>query len=79
MKKTISDMIGADIEWTKPKAKPKREKSFFEVMGSIMAGPKESTMKYKDDSIVVLHLQGAIEDGKMHHQARSSPGQREID
>lgn len=64
MKKTISDMIGADIEWTKPKAKPKREKSFFEVMGSIMAGPKESTMKYKDDSIVVLHLQGAIEDGK---------------
>jgi protease-4 len=64
MKKTISDMIGADIEWTKPKAKPKREKSFFEVMGSIMAGPKESTMKYKDDSIVVLHLQGAIVDGK---------------
>lgn len=64
MKKTITDMIGADIEWTKPKAKPKREKSFFEVMGSIMAGPKESTMKYKDDSIVVLHLQGAIVDGK---------------
>lgn len=64
MKKTITDMIGADIEWTKPKAKPKREKSFFEVMGSIMAGPKESTMKYKEDSIVVLHLQGAIQDGK---------------
>lgn len=64
MKKTITDMIGAEIEWTKPKAKPKREKSFFEVMGSIMAGPKESTMKYKDDSIVVLHLQGAIVDGK---------------
>jgi protease-4 len=69
MKKTITEMVGADIEWTKPKAKPKREKSFFELMGSIMAGPKESTMKYKEDSIVVLHLQGAIVDGK-----ENSPG-----
>jgi protease IV len=69
MKKTITEMVGTDIEWSKPKPKQKREKSFFEVMSSIMAGPKETTMKYKEDSIVVLHMDGAIMDGK-----EASPG-----
>ena len=68
MKSTIQDSIGTEIEWTKPKAKPKREISIFEIMSKAMAGPKENT-KLKDDSIAVLHLSGAIIDGK-----ESSPG-----
>ena len=37
--------------------------SIFEIMSKAMAGPKENT-KLKDDSIAVLHLSGAIVDGK---------------
>lgn len=69
MKETINALVGEDLEWTTPKAKPKREMSFFELMGNIMSGPKRSTAKTKDDSIAVLHLSGAIIDGK-----ESSPG-----
>jgi protease-4 len=69
MKKTIQGMIGSDIEWTKPKTKPKREVSIFELMGKAMAGPKEVSNKLKDESVVVLHLQGTIVDGK-----KSEPG-----
>ncbi|MCY2984188.1 MAG: signal peptide peptidase SppA [Planctomycetota bacterium] len=68
MKSTIQDSIGKEIEWTKPKAKPKREMSIFEVMSKAMAGPKENA-KVKDDSIAILHLSGAIVDGK-----EASPG-----
>ena len=68
MKSTIQDAIGKEIEWTKPKAKPKREMSIFEVMSKAMAGPKENA-KVKDDSIAILHLSGAIVDGK-----EASPG-----
>ena len=68
MKNTIQDSIGTEIEWTKPKAKPKREISIFEIMSKAMAGPKENA-KLKDDSIAVLHLSGAIVDGK-----EASPG-----
>lgn len=64
MKKTIQDMIGSEIEWTKPKSKPKQEMSFFELMGKLMSPPKEPSNKLKEDSIVVLHLQGTIVDGK---------------
>jgi protease IV len=63
MKRTIQDSIGKEIEWTTPKSKPKREMSIFELMSKAMAGPKENT-KLKDDSIVILHLSGAIVDGK---------------
>lgn len=63
MKSTIQDSIGKEIEWTKPKTKPKREMSIFEVMSKAMAGPKENA-KVKDDSIAILHLSGAIIDGK---------------
>ena len=63
MKRTIQDSIGKEIEWTTPKSKPKREMSIFELMSKAMAGPKENA-KLKDDSIVILHLSGAIVDGK---------------
>lgn len=64
MKKTIQEMVGADIEWTTPKSKPKKEMSVFELMGKLMGGPEEAKAKIKDDAIVILHLQGAIVDGK---------------
>ena len=68
MKRTIQESIGTEIEWTKPQSKPKREMSIFEIMSKVMAGPKEHS-KLKDDSIVILHLSGAIVDGK-----ETSPG-----
>lgn len=69
MKRTIQDSIGKEFEWTIPKAKPKRELSLFEIMSKAMAGPKE-VARTKDDSIAVLHLSGAIVDGK-----ETSPGE----
>jgi protease-4 len=63
MEKTVIDSLGDSYEWTKPKAKPKKEVSIFELMGQAMAPPK-NPLKIKDDSIVVVHLSGAIEDGK---------------
>lgn len=63
MKKTIMDGLGDSYEWTTPKSKPKREVSIFELMGKAMAPPKDPS-KIKDNSIVVLHLSGTIEDGK---------------
>ncbi len=69
MKSTIDEMIGKSLEWTKPKAPPKREMSVFELMGRIMAGEKKPTASVKDDSIAVLHLSGTIVDGK-----KESPG-----
>ena len=63
MEKTVMDSLGDSYEWTKPKAKPKKEVSIFELMGQAMAPPK-NPLKIKDDSIVVVHLSGAIEDGK---------------
>jgi protease-4 len=69
MKSTIQDSIGKEFEWTIPKAKPKRELSLFEIMSKAMAGPKE-VARTKDDSIAVLHLSGAIVDGK-----ETSPGE----
>ena len=69
MKSTIQEMIGSEIEWTTPKSKPKKEMSFFELMGKMMGSGKETATKLKEDTIAVLHLQGAIEDGK-----QDSPG-----
>ncbi|MFO0014275.1 MAG: signal peptide peptidase SppA [Planctomycetota bacterium] len=68
MKKTILDGLGENYEWTTPKTKPKREVSIFELLGKAMAPPKDPS-KLKDNSIVVIHLSGAIEDGKT-----ASPG-----
>ena len=63
LQKTVMDSLGDGYEWTTPKAKPKKELSIFELMGQAMAPPKGAT-KLKDESIAVVHLSGAIEDGK---------------
>jgi protease-4 len=63
MKKTVQDAVGADIEWTTPKAKAKRDVSLFELMSKAMAGPKDAS-RIREDTIAVLHLSGAIGDGK---------------
>jgi protease-4 len=64
MQKAIDEMVGKPTQWTEPQAKPKREMSFFELMGKIMAGPKTGKERTKEKSIAVMHLSGAIEDGK---------------
>lgn len=69
MRNTVQESVGKDIEWTTPKAKPKRDISFFELMSKAMAGPKEA-QRVKEDSIAVLHLSGSIMDGK-----QASPGE----
>lgn len=63
MKQTIMADLGDEYEWSKPKAKPKREVSIFELMSKAMSPPKDPS-KLKDESIAVLHLSGAIQDGK---------------
>ncbi len=50
MKKTVQDAVGADIEWTTPKAKPKRDVSLFELMSKAMAGPKDASRIREDTS-----------------------------
>lgn len=63
MKQTIMADLGDEYEWSKPKAKPKRDVSIFELMSKAMSPPKDPS-KLKDESIAVLHLSGAIQDGK---------------
>ncbi len=69
MKETIAKSIGKEIDWIEPSKKAPKEMSFFEVMSVVMSGPKGSTNRLKEPSIVVLHLSGVIQDGK-----QPSPG-----
>ncbi|MDZ4852832.1 MAG: signal peptide peptidase SppA [Pirellulaceae bacterium] len=69
MKETIDRMIDKPTEWIEPTKKTEKDMSFFEVMSTIMAGPKKNTARVKDPSIAVLHLSGVIQDGK-----EESPG-----
>lgn len=64
MKETLGALLPEKLEWTKPKAPPRREVSFFELMGQIMSGPKETKNGTKGDTIAVMHLSGEIVDGK---------------
>ncbi|MFO1065153.1 MAG: signal peptide peptidase SppA [Pirellulales bacterium] len=65
MKESINAIVGEELEWTKPKTAPKREVSVFELMSKLMSGDKKSaTTSAKEASIAILHLSGAIEDGK---------------
>ena len=64
MKKTIDEMIGKETEWTTPKKKRRRQMSLFEVMSSMMSGPRSSSSRVRDNTIAVLHLSGMIVDGK---------------
>ena len=63
MKATIEEMVAGPTRWTTPKAKAKKEMSFFELMGMMMQGPSSTATRVRDDSIAVLHLSGAIVDG----------------
>lgn len=69
MRPTIDEMIGKKLEWTKPKAPPRREMSLFELMGRVMAGDKKPAASVKEGTIAVLHMSGTIVDGK-----KESPG-----
>jgi protease-4 len=62
--------IGGETSWVEAAAKPKKEMSVFELMGKVMSGggPDKAT-KVSETSIAVMHLSGAIADGK-----KESPG-----
>jgi protease-4 len=65
MKETIERLIDKPTQWQEPAKKSEKEMSFFEVMSMMMAEPKKSAGRAKEVSIAVLHLSGAIEDGKV--------------
>jgi protease-4 len=62
MKSTMEQLVGKPVEWIDPQKKPKKDVSLFELMGKMMAGPKDMGGKTKPSTIAVLHLSGAIED-----------------
>ncbi len=65
MKTTINRWIGDDTNWVEAAAKPKKEMSFFELMGKVMSGGgADKAQRVAETSIAVMHLSGAIEDGK---------------
>lgn len=61
MQKAIGDDIGENLNWVTPKKAAKKDISFFQLMGEIMAG-NNSNGSFQDNTIVVLHLSGAIVD-----------------
>jgi protease-4 len=61
MQKAIGDDIGDNLNWVTPQKAAKKEVSFFQLMGELMAGNKSSG-SVQDNTIVVLHLSGAIVD-----------------
>ena len=70
MKTTMNRWIGGETNWVEAAAKPKKEMSFFELMGKVMAGGgPDKAAKVTETSIAVMHLSGAIVDGK-----KESPG-----
>jgi protease-4 len=70
MRATMNRWIGGETSWVEAAAKPKKEMSVFELMGKVMSGggPDKAT-KVSETSIAVMHLSGAIADGK-----KESPG-----
>ena len=69
MKATLNRWVGGETSWVEAAAKPKKEMSFFELMGKVMSGGPEKATKVSETSIAVMHLSGAIVDGK-----KESPG-----
>lgn len=63
MKSSVDEIVGGETKWTTPASKAKKELTFFEFMGMMMAGPSSSTTRIREDSIAVLHLSGPIMDG----------------
>ncbi len=68
MQETIEDDIAEEIDWITPKKASKKNASFLQVMTEVMAGSSGSK-KFKKNTIAVVHLDGAIVDGK-----KASPG-----
>ena len=70
MKATLNRWVGGETSWVEAAAKPKKEMSFFELMGKVMSGGgPDKAVKVTETSIAVMHLSGAIVDGK-----KESPG-----
>ncbi len=63
MQKTIEKSIDDEIEWVTPKVAAKKQVSMFQLMGQMMSG-QSSSGRIRDNSIAVIHLHGAIVDGK---------------
>lgn len=68
MKQAIEKEIDEEVEWITPKVAAKKQVSMFQLMGQMMAGPQGSS-RIRDNTIAVIHLSGAIVDGK-----KASPG-----
>jgi len=70
MKATLNRWVGGETSWVEAATKPKKEMSFFELMGKVMSGGgPDKAAKVTETSIAVMHLSGAIVDGK-----KESPG-----
>jgi len=69
MKATLNRWVGGETSWVEAAAKPKKEMSVFELMGKVMSGGPDKATKVSEVSIAVMHLSGAIVDGK-----KESPG-----
>lgn len=69
LKPTMNRWVGGEAGWIEAGTKPRKEMSFFELMGKVMSGGNEKGAKAADNSIAVMHLSGAITDGK-----QPSPG-----
>lgn len=61
MQEAIGRDIGDDLNWVTPKKAAKKNVSFFQLMGEIMAGGKSGD-SFPENTIAVLHLSGAIVD-----------------
>ncbi|MDG2221721.1 MAG: signal peptide peptidase SppA [Rubripirellula sp.] len=59
MQEAIGADIGENLNWVTPKKAAKKDVSFFQLMGELMAGDS-SNGSVQDNTIVVLHLSGAI-------------------
>jgi protease-4 len=65
LKATMNRWIGGEAGWIESTAKPKKEMSVFELMGKVMSGGgPDKAARVADNSIAVMHLSGAITDGK---------------
>jgi len=65
LKATMNRWIGGEAGWIESTSKPKKEMSVFELMGKMMSGGgAEKSGRVADNSIAVMHLSGAITDGK---------------
>ena len=63
LKATLSERIPGELVWSSPATTPQRSVSFFELMGSLMSGPKAAT-RTRGSVIAVLHLSGNIISGR---------------